>query len=68
MPEVFSIAWLIIVFPIVGLLINLAFGRRMGEREPLTYQETGCKHSPLRGMSRPQIGRHLLQFDAGRGA
>ncbi|MGH2593556.1 MAG: NADH-quinone oxidoreductase subunit L [Anaerolineae bacterium] len=33
MEQVFSIAWLIIVFPILGLLINLAFGRRMGERE-----------------------------------
>jgi NADH-quinone oxidoreductase subunit L len=33
MDQVFGIAPLIIVFPIVGLLINLAFGRRMGERE-----------------------------------
>ncbi len=33
MEQVFSIAWLIIVFPIAGLLINLAFGRRLGERE-----------------------------------
>ncbi|HEY4689740.1 MAG TPA: NADH-quinone oxidoreductase subunit L [Anaerolineae bacterium] len=32
MEQVFSIAWLIIVFPIAGLLINLAFGRRMTER------------------------------------
>jgi NADH-quinone oxidoreductase subunit L len=33
MSEVVNIAWLIIVFPIAGLLINLAFGRRLGERE-----------------------------------
>jgi NADH-quinone oxidoreductase subunit L len=33
MEQVFSIAWLIIVLPIVGLLINLIFGRRIGERE-----------------------------------
>ncbi len=32
MTQVFQIAWLIIVLPIVGLLINLVFGRRMGER------------------------------------
>src|SRR3972149_3793523 len=32
MEQVFSIAWLIIVFPLAGLLINLAFGRRMTER------------------------------------
>ena len=32
MEQVFSIAWLIIVLPIIGLLINLAFGRRMSER------------------------------------
>ena len=33
MMQVFDIAWLIIFFPIAGLLINLVFGRRMGERE-----------------------------------
>ena len=33
MEQVFGIAWLIIVLPIAGLLINLVFGRRMGERE-----------------------------------
>jgi NADH-quinone oxidoreductase subunit L len=33
MEQVFNIAWLIIVLPIAGLLINLIFGRRMGERE-----------------------------------
>ncbi len=32
MSEVFNTAWLIIVLPIAGLLINLIFGRRMGER------------------------------------
>jgi len=32
MEQVFSIAWLIIVLPIIGLLINLVFGRRLSER------------------------------------
>ena len=32
MTDVFDMAWLIIAFPIIGLLINLIFGRRMSER------------------------------------
>ena len=32
MTGVFEMAWLIIVFPVIGLLINLVFGRRMSER------------------------------------
>ena len=32
MEQVFGIAWLIIVLPIIGLLTNLAFGRRLSER------------------------------------